>query len=359
MIERCQVARKQGTISRVIESIRLPSVLIVAACLTASAPSFAQQPSPSTSAVSAAAAVEKADELYRQGNEAYKQNRLKDAYGFYRDAWNLKKSYDIAGNLGAVELAINLPRDAAEHLIHSLRQFPANGKPEARNKTKQWLEDALKQIGTLVVKVNVEGADILVDGKNVGKSPLSDEIFVDAGARRVEAKLEGYDSTRQEVQIAKGSSKEVTLKLMKSAAPPPLTAAGARPSRSIPIIVAGAALSAVGIGTGIGLFVAAGDKGTEGDTLLAALKQEGPIPCPSPDPMTLGQCKELVDLRRAHDNFHNAAIVPLVLGVLVGGATVAYTVLAGAKPKQSDSAYIRAVPVATTEGGGVWLTGAF
>src|SRR4051812_7384647 len=113
---------------RRFESIRIPATLLAAACLTASMTSSAQQ-QPATSAMSAAAAVEKADELYRQGNEAYKQNRLKDAYGFYREAWNLKQSYDIAGNLGAVELAINLPRDAAEHLIHSLRQFPANGKP--------------------------------------------------------------------------------------------------------------------------------------------------------------------------------------------------------------------------------------
>jgi hypothetical protein len=343
---------------RRFESIRLSASLLAAACLTASVVSSAQ---PATPAMSAAASMDKADELYRQGNEAYKQNRLKDAYGFYREAWNLKKSYDIAGNLGAVELAINMPRDAAEHLIHSLRQFPANGKPEARNKTRQWLEDALKQIGTLTIKVNVDGAEIAVDGKSIGKSPFTDEVFVDPGARRVEAKLEGYEPTRQEIQIAKGSTREVTLKLTKSVAPPPIASAGGRPSRSIPIIVAGAALGAVGIGTGIGLFVAAGAKGTEADDQLAALQaQRGTqTPCPSTDSATATQCKEIVDLRRGHDNFHNAAVVPLVLGMLVGGATVAYTVLAAPKAKPSDSAIVRVVPAVTPEGGGVWLTGAF
>jgi hypothetical protein len=200
-----------------------------------------------------------------------------------------------------------------------------------------------------------------VDGKSVGKSPFADEVFVEPGARRVEAKLEGYEPARQEVQITKGSTREVTLKLTKSVAPPPVASAGGRPSRSIPIIVAGAALGAVGIGTGIGLFVAAGDKGTEGDDQLAAMQaQRGTkTPCPAADATGAAQCKELVDLRRAHDNFHNAAVVPLLLGVLVGGATVAYTILATPKAKPSDSVIVRAIPAVTNEGGGIWLTGAF
>jgi tetratricopeptide (TPR) repeat protein len=336
------------------EPTHLPAILLAAALLAASAPSSAQQPT--TSAMSAAAAVEKADELYRQGNEAYKQNKLKDAHGFYIEAWKLKKSYDIAGNLGAVELAIGLPRDAAEHLLHSLRQFPANGKPEARARTKQWLEDALKQIGTLVIKVNVDGADVLVDGKNVGKAPLSDEVFVDAGARKIEARLEGYEPAKQELQIAKGGTQEVSLKLTKIIAPPPVTGgAGGRPARSIPIIVAGAGVAAIALGTGIGSIVVAGSKGSEADSMLAKLKATGgAVPCPA-----ASGCTELKALRSDHDTFHNMAVGFFVVGGLVAGATVAYTFLAAPKPKPSDSAFVRAAPVVSAEGGGLVLIGAF
>ena len=195
---------------RRLKSTRLTAVLLALSCMTAATISSAQQPVNPVNAD-----MDKADELYRQGNEAYKQNRLKDAYGFYKEAWKLKKSYDIAGNLGAVEAAINLPRDAAEHLLHSLRQFPANGKPEARDKTRQRFEEALKQIGTLTIKVNVDAADILIDGKSIGKAPLDQEVFVDPGKRRIEAKLEGYEPVRQELQVAKGSTHQVALKLRK------------------------------------------------------------------------------------------------------------------------------------------------
>jgi tetratricopeptide (TPR) repeat protein len=338
------------------EPTRLPAILLAAAFLMASAQSSAQQPTtPTTPAMSAAAAMEKADELYRQGNEAYKQNKLKDAHGFYIEAWKLKKSYDIAGNLGAVELAIGLPRDAAEHLLHSLRQFPANGKPEARSRTKQWLEDALKQIGTLIIKVNVDGADVLVDGKTVGKAPLSDEVFVDAGARKIEARLEGYEPAKQDIQIAKGGTQEVSLKLTKIIAPPPVTGAGSRPARSIPIIVAGAGVAAIALGTGIGSIVVAGSKGSEADSMLAKLKATGgAVPCPA-----ASGCTELKALRSDHDTFHNMAVGFFVVGGLVAGATVAYTFLAAPKPKPSDSAFVRAAPVVSAEGGGLVLTGAF
>ena len=38
--------------------------------------------------------------LFRKGIEAHKQGNLVEAEGYYRTAFDLKKSYDIAGNLG-------------------------------------------------------------------------------------------------------------------------------------------------------------------------------------------------------------------------------------------------------------------
>jgi hypothetical protein len=298
--------------------------------------------------------MDKADELYRQGNDAYKQNRLKDAYNFYRDAWNLKKSYDIAGNLGAVELAINMPRDAAEHLLHSLRQFPANGKPEARDKTRQRLEEALKQIGTLVIKANVEGADILIDGKSIGKAPLEQEVFVDAGARRIEAKFEGYESAQQQLQVAKGSTHQVALKLKKSAPPPPVVVTPTRPSWTVPVIVVGASLAAASFGTGIGLFVASGSKGTEADEKLAELRRtSGPTPCP-----TQPGCAEVKDLRADHDTFHNVAIGTFVLGGVFAAATVTSVFLLNPKRSSTESD-VRVAPALGPTSQGLFVTGTF
>jgi hypothetical protein len=341
---------------RRLQSRSLPAVLLALSCVLAAGAAGAQ-PAPAVSPVNAS--MDKADELYRQGNEAYKQNRLKDAYGFYKEAWTLKKSYDIAGNLGAVELAISMPRDAAEHLLHSLRQFPANGKPEARDKTRQRLEDALKQIGTLTIKVNVEGAEILVDGKSVGKAPLEQEIFVDAGTRRIEAKIDGYDPVRQQLQVAKGSTHQVALKLKKTPAPPPVTTTPARPSWTVPIIVAGASLSAAFFGTGIGLIVVSNNKSSEADEKLASLTSaNGQAPCPGATDGLKAQCSELKGLRSDHDTFQNVAVGTFVLGGVVAAATVGSVFMFGSKRGKTEAA-VSVAPSFGPSGGGLSARGTF
>lgn len=331
---------------------RPSAVLLALAFITSSGLAGAQQPQPAVNPVTAA--MDKADELYRQGNEAYKQNKLKDAYGFYRDAWNLKKSYDIAGNLGAVELAINMPRDAAEHLLHSLRQFPANGKPEARDKTRQRLEEALKQIGTVFIKVSVDGADVLIDGRSIGKAPLEQEVFVEPGGRKVEAKIDGYEPASQTLQVGKGTTHQVSLKLKKTAPPPPVAVTPTRPSWTVPVIVVGASLAAASFGTGIGLFVASGAKGSEADEKLAELKRtHGAIPCPAAP-----GCSEVKDLRADHDTFHNVAIGTFVLGGVFAAATVSSVFLLGPKRSKTEPE-VRVAPAVGPTSRGLFVTGSF
>src|SRR5690242_465502 len=74
------------------------------------------------------AASKRADELTHQGNEFAVKLRWKEAEPLFRQAWALKHSYDIGGNLGLAELALGKHRDAAEHLSYALKTFPANGK---------------------------------------------------------------------------------------------------------------------------------------------------------------------------------------------------------------------------------------
>lgn len=360
------------TIMRRLQPAPFVPLLFALLCVGSSAPALGAppalpppappQPQPAATsgaqpAANAAAAMDKADELYRQGNEAYKQNRLKDAYQFYKDAWNLKKSYDIAGNLGAVELVINMPRDAADHLLHSLRQFPANGKPEARDKTRQRLEEALKQIGTLSIKVNINGAEVFIDGKSIGQAPFDREIFVDAGARKIEARIEGYNPGTQQINVAKGSTQEVSIQLTKFEAPVPIAIKPKRPSWIFPVLVAGGAVSAAALGTGIGLLVAGSSKADDADAMLGSLQSKyGAAPCAPPNAVQ-PQCSELKALRTDHDTFHNVGVGTMVVGGMALAATVGtalYVYKFRAKSEKNEPGPV-ALPLAGPHGAGVLI----
>ncbi|HRI71928.1 MAG TPA: hypothetical protein PK156_47170, partial [Polyangium sp.] len=125
----------------------------------------------------------RAKELYDMGNKLYDEQKWAEAEAAYQSAWNLRKSFDLAGNLGDVEMQLKQYRDAAEHLSYAYDEFPTGGKPEVREALGKRIEEARQQIGVLQIKTNVIGARLYVDGKLVGQSPLEKGVFVDVGQR--------------------------------------------------------------------------------------------------------------------------------------------------------------------------------
>ncbi len=74
------------------------------------------------------------------GNRAFKEGRFDAAEKAYEAAFALEKGYDIAGNLGAAELAQGKHREAAQHLAFTLRLFPITGDPALRERMKKAFE---------------------------------------------------------------------------------------------------------------------------------------------------------------------------------------------------------------------------
>ena len=318
---------------------------------------------PATAAPPAAAApqtlpqgTDKADELFARGNEAFDKGELEKAYALYQQAWALKRTYDIAGNLGQVELKLGKFRDAAEHLDFTLRLFPPTGKSEPREAIRRAFDAARKEVGALVLTVNVQGAAVSIDGKAIGLSPFDAPVFVDPGERTIEATLEAHLPTKITIEIDKAESRDVGLSLTPKSQPPP-------PPRNVPLLISGFGVSLAAAGTGIGLMIAATNKGTEADTLLRDLVNgdpDGACPCGSD-----ADRARLKASRQDHDLFFNVAVGMFVgAGVLAAGAT-AYALTPSFQRPQAKSArgvrapWPRVVPVIAEQGGGALLIGAF
>src|SRR5271168_2244413 len=96
-------------------------------------------------------------QLFDQAQDAFAKGDKQGAYNAYRAAWALQKSYDIAGNLGNVELKLGKYRDAAEHLAFSLENFPPTGEEAQQKAMEKRLAEVLKEVGRLHVKVSANG----------------------------------------------------------------------------------------------------------------------------------------------------------------------------------------------------------
>jgi hypothetical protein len=265
-------------------------------------------------------AAKKAEEHFLRGKTFMKSKQTRAAYEEYKAAWELKKSYDIAANLGNVELQLGMPRDAAEHLAFSLRSYSVLGTtPDQLRRMKKKLAEAQQLIATIRLRVSVDGAEVFVDQRSIGRAPFLYDVYVDPGSRVFEAQLGGFDPVWQTVDAQKGASQTVMLTLLASAAPPASAAPAARAapaaSSSAPLpppaassapvgdrggakeheksLVPGLVLGGAGLvagGIGIGMFVAAGSEASQANKLLAqVVAREGvTVVCPgAPECVTI------------------------------------------------------------------------
>jgi hypothetical protein len=321
----------------------------------------AQVPPASGLDADSSANSKRADDLTHRGVALGEKERWTEAEPLLREAWKLKHSYDIAGNLGIAEAGLSKHRDAAEHLTFALRSFPANGKPEHRQLLEQTLARARLQVAAVTVRVNKEKADVLVDGRGVGISPLADAVFVDPGRRTFEAKLAGYEAAPQVIEAKKGDSTEVALVLKTPAPPPPPPGPPVkdvwRPGTAV--LVTGGALAVGGLAAGAGLTVAANQKRADAGALAATLPAGGPVCAGTPVASVATTCTAVKNAAASRDALSRGAVAGFVLGGAFGLATAGLGWWTAASPKgeRSGKPSVRVVPFAGATGGGLVVLG--
>jgi tetratricopeptide (TPR) repeat protein len=96
-----------------------------------------------------------AEELNAQGLTATRAGKLEEAEALFEKAFALKRTHDIAANLGLVELKLGKASEAAEHMTFALRYSPPSDSDEMRKRIRQRLEEALAFAGTLRVKAGM------------------------------------------------------------------------------------------------------------------------------------------------------------------------------------------------------------
>lgn len=176
--------------------------------------------SPGPPPIASNADKERARALVLQATDAVFADQLTKAEALLRAAWQLEKAYDIAGNLGYVELTNGKPRDAADHLRFCLETLPPAEGTKQRDRVQRRFDEARRLVAALRISVDAPGAEVSIDGAPVGISPLAAEVFVDPGDRVVTARLAGYNAEPAIVAARAGATHDVTLGRLAGAPAP-------------------------------------------------------------------------------------------------------------------------------------------
>jgi hypothetical protein len=254
--------------------------LLLIALQGVATPSLAQpRPGPAPSASGArqppksSESGQRSKELIAKGATAFAAGDVEGARTLFADALEADPtSYEAAGNLGFAELQLQAYRAAAEHLALALKLGAASMGPEKSKQLQGFLDEALAQVSAVTVVVNVPGAEVLVNGKSVGKAPLEQPIYVNPGKVDCEAQAEGYTAARVSQGVAAGSKPTIALLLTKPSAqtepvkPLKPDQAPAHPNKTI--IIAGAAVALAGVAVGAAMAAVANSSASDRDATL-------------------------------------------------------------------------------------------
>lgn len=143
--------------------------------------------------------LSRARALDQQGIKAYTEHRYNDAIRYFDEAYRLGGPPFELWNIAKCRIELDQPEEAVEQLEKylALPNLPADDRKDA----KEQLEQLKKRPSTLTVSTSPSGAAVSVDGKPVGKTPLS--VSVTPGMHTV-AVVNGKRTTNQSVEAKLG-----------------------------------------------------------------------------------------------------------------------------------------------------------
>lgn len=204
-------------------SVRATALLLSCALLSGSLPALAQGAAPKGAAGKAAPRKGLRDSLsgdardaFDRGVQLYQNKNFEGATAEFERAYSLSKDARLLFNIAVAERDNKRYARAVRRLEQELKEG-ADTLTDAEKKTASDLLEALKQFtAPLTVNVNEADAVILVDGIEVGKSPVGQPIVVDVGERVISAKKTGFLEASRRLSVAGGKADKVDLTLEAS-----------------------------------------------------------------------------------------------------------------------------------------------
>ncbi|MGK4002871.1 PEGA domain-containing protein [Sorangium sp. So ce1036] len=258
----------------------------------------------------------------------------------------------------------------AEHLARYVREMGEDATSTAveRERGAAMYAEARSKVGTLVVRADVDGARVFVDGTWRGQTPLADPVFVEPGTHTISVEHEGYDTKKMTVQVGAGEESEngVELQRKSASAPPPKPpvmtlappARGAEERAGGPrtaVLIGGAATAGAAAVAGVVFTVLANANASDAEEQQSLLRQSGGLgACAAPG--SPARCTALNDAVAARYDFSNAAFWSFVGAGTVGIGTLVYGLIT--RPSVNERR-VHVAPLVGSNGLGIGVRGDF
>jgi len=130
-----------------------------------------------------------ASSQFAHGVEWAKQGNYENALQAFNEAYAVSPNFAVLYNIGQAQVGLGRPLEATATLSRYLREGGDAISPARRKQ----VEDQIRLLETFLIDLDVAanpGAAISVDGREVGRAPLSEPVRLTAGAHKVTARLD-------------------------------------------------------------------------------------------------------------------------------------------------------------------------
>jgi hypothetical protein len=301
---------------------------------------------------------------FQEGIAAAEAGNYEAARVAFQQAYALKQHHAVLQNLGQSELRTGHYVEAARHLALFLSDASA-GTPQEREAVRAALAEAETKVGKLVLTVDVEGAEVTVDGDAVGRSPFAAPFYFEPGQRILRVRRDGYRDVSQTQQIEAGRTTQVKIAMSTGQGDSTVlerpvfpdfggdTASGWTPAKTA-VIASGAGLAVVALGVGVVFTMKGGSLDSDAQARLESVNvqigQAGCTGAAASSPF----CSDLNDLLDRRNAANKIAIGAFIGAGVIGAATIV-TAIAWPRGKKS----VALAPAAYAGGGGLLLRGEF
>lgn len=353
-----------------LPSLRLACLAVAVALPVATAPARADAQEP----------VDAANAQYRKASAAVERKDWPEVRQLLLPLWEKKRTWDVAVGLGKAEWYLGNRAVGTRYMAFAVANIPPKEKTRAVEGLRTALNEMKAGVGTLLISVNKDHAEVLADGHVVGSSPLETDTFLDPGPHVLQARLGNAVSAKETVEVEAGKTYNVALLVDPSIKAAPIAApvatqddklnepppvqqtppeashsdSGSVQPRTIALI-AGASVTAIAAGVGIVFALKASSHNQDAKNIGGSL---GPEECSNPMGTSISQCSELETSLNSRDS---ASRVEAVSFGIAGVAAVTTAVLYFAWPRQrtGSTSQFQVTPLATSRAGGLILTGSF
>jgi hypothetical protein len=155
-------------------------------------------------------------QAFERGVTLFEARNAEGAVTEFERAYNLSKDPRLLFNMAIAERDLKRYSRAVARLNQELKEG-AETLSDDEKRTAQEVLDGLKQFtAPLTVTANESGATIIVDGQEMGLTPLAQPLTVDVGARQVTVKKPGFLDAVNSVNVSGGVAASIDVKLEPS-----------------------------------------------------------------------------------------------------------------------------------------------